>query len=465
MIDDLVCDIWADDTLGRKEDAELIRRFLVGQQKIRSELDEPKAYVLNLDSRWGGGKTFFLKRFKRYLEVENHVCAYVNAWDDDHSEDPLIAVVAAINEQISSAFADEEFSSLVKSKLTKISQNAGIIVTKALIGAAKQVAKKAIGEDGFEGIGEIVADEMVDAIAASALDNFQKQKTVNTSFRADLEDMIETVLASDKIEGPIFVLIDELDRCRPVYAIKLLERIKHLFSVDNIVFVIATDTEQLGHAVAGTYGARFDGMRYLKRFFDRSYHFPNASKQDFIVTTFSQLGLKDDMFSVPETYSVPVFLTLMLDLPELALRDIKQILDMVQTFLLAWPHGKFKIELAVLLPLAYEQHIPKSQSNEDPSAIRMVVLKSPKRNMPITQEIAFHEYSVQRYLGNLEKHWDDISKMIEVGSDPILYWIQRLFVSELDSLHRNPRSEIRPSSVLKSYPELLGKLSRLDRKN
>lgn len=65
------------------------------------------------------------------------------------------------------------------------------------------------------------------------------------------------------------VLVDELDRCRPNYAIEMLEVIKHFFKTDNFVFVVATDTDQLVHSIAAVYGAGFDAAQYLKRFFDR----------------------------------------------------------------------------------------------------------------------------------------------------------------------------------------------------
>ncbi|QDE47832.1 hypothetical protein EIN43_17235 [Enterobacter hormaechei] len=65
---------------------------------------------------------------------------------------------------------------------------------------------------------------------------------------------------------PTFIFIDELDRCRPNYAIDMLETIKHLFDINNVVFVIATDKEQLSHSICSVYGSGFDATRYLDRF-------------------------------------------------------------------------------------------------------------------------------------------------------------------------------------------------------
>ncbi|WP_081764293.1 P-loop NTPase fold protein [Sphingobium sp. Ant17] len=71
----------------------------------------------------------------------------------------------------------------------------------------------------------------------------------------------------DPRQAPIFVVVDELDRCRPDYAIALLESIKHLFDVPGVVFVIALHGRQLTASIEAVYGAKFDATAYLRRFF------------------------------------------------------------------------------------------------------------------------------------------------------------------------------------------------------
>jgi predicted KAP-like P-loop ATPase len=44
---------------------------------------------------------------------------------------------------------------------------------------------------------------------------------------------------------PLIIFIDELDRCRPLYAIECLERIKHIFGIKQESHLIITElTEQ-----------------------------------------------------------------------------------------------------------------------------------------------------------------------------------------------------------------------------
>lgn len=80
----------------------------------------------------------------------------------------------------------------------------------------------------------------------------------------------------------MFVFIDELDRCRPTYAIELLETVKHLFEIKGMIFVIATDTDQLQHSIKAVYGNRFDARKYLDRFFHRSFSLKQVNLSSYI---------------------------------------------------------------------------------------------------------------------------------------------------------------------------------------
>jgi hypothetical protein len=157
--------------------------------------------------------------------------------------------------------------------------------------------------------------------------------------------------AEDKeFKVPLFVLIDELDRCRPTYAIALLERVKHLFEVDNIVFVVATDSSQLRHAIKAVYGESFESGRYLLRFFDRSYHFEEPSLEAFSRSLFERFGSVNDRLSSPFNGKHEEFFSSVIRYFGLSLRDAEQCFDYLCTVATIWPH-KVRIELIFLLPL------------------------------------------------------------------------------------------------------------------
>src|SRR5690554_2658862 len=93
-------EIWANDCLGRKEEAEYLATFLRKRSEELADRGDNRSYVLNLDARWGEGKTFFLTRFRDELRASGHVACYVDAWADDFAEDPLLAVMAAIEDEL-----------------------------------------------------------------------------------------------------------------------------------------------------------------------------------------------------------------------------------------------------------------------------------------------------------------------------------------------------------------------------
>ena len=79
-----------------------------------------------------------------------------------------------------------------------------------------------------------------------------------------VKKILEKVTANTKI----IIMIDELDRCKPIFAIKLLETIKHLFNVKNMSFIFALDMTQLSYSIKKIYGTEIDASGYICRFFD-----------------------------------------------------------------------------------------------------------------------------------------------------------------------------------------------------
>ncbi|WP_372364029.1 P-loop NTPase fold protein [Xanthomonas sp. NCPPB 3583] len=79
----------------------------------------------------------------------------------------------------------------------------------------------------------------------------------------------------------VVVIIDELDRCRPLFAIQMLERVKHLFEINGFLFVISTDGKNLPEAVRSVYGGMESGERYLRRFFDFEFRLPAPDARIF----------------------------------------------------------------------------------------------------------------------------------------------------------------------------------------
>jgi len=381
-------DIWADDLLGRRADAEFLKKFLIRRIEERSEEGRRKSYVLNLDAGWGHGKSFFLTRFKRQLEAEGYLAVYVNAWEDDHADDPMIAVMAAIDEVVAPRLKKKRMLSKVWGA-TKSSF--GEILVTAVTHGAKKAASKFLGE-GADAIEDILAsggegsetktaanpssgegeqgdlsdqaaealsggvEKLLDRRGEEALKRFQKEKSSTITFKENLSKFVKDADKYKDIGAPLFVLVDELDRCRPSYAIELLERIKHLFEVDNVIFIVATDSGQLRHAIKAVYGESFESGRYLLRFFDRTYVFEEPTLESFVSSLFERFKIASSRLSSPFEDRHEEFFSSSMRYFGLSLRDAEQCFDYLRTIATIWPH-KIKIELLYLLPLivAFQQ--------------------------------------------------------------------------------------------------------------
>jgi len=148
---------------------------------------------------------------------------------------------------------------------------------------------------------------------------------------------------------PVFVLIDELDRCRPPYAIAMLERIKHLFEIPDVVFVVATDSEQLVHSIRAVYGQDFSGSRYLTRFFDLSYTFP-APKTLGLVRSFLNEMPRANLLRSPFNIEPAELAADFFDTCNVDPRSILRALERIRAIVVTWDID-IPLELAVLLPL------------------------------------------------------------------------------------------------------------------
>lgn len=130
----------------------------------------------------------------------------------------------------------------------------------------------------------------------------------------------------------------------------MLERVKHLFEIDNVVFVIATDTSQLKHAIGAVYGAQFDAEKYLFRFFDRTYVFQELSRVRFVDALINRFPLHENKLSLPPNYTLAQYITGAFDFFGLGARDCEQCLDIFRSAVTVWD-ARVPLEICALFLL------------------------------------------------------------------------------------------------------------------
>lgn len=274
------------DALKRQPVVEFVRDLI-------KQLDGP--FVLALDSPWGTGKTTVVRMLRASLKKEGTTSVYFNAWKEDYVSDPLIPMVAALDElKVTDPEAGRrfgEYMSTVKRVATKVAK-------RGAIAAAKLATMNAVD---LGGVTEDVLSAAVGDAADDVIESFKQDKASLERFRAALEDAMKEV-QSDEASKPLVFFIDELDRCRPTFAIELLERVKHLFDVKHIVFVLSIDKKQLEAITAAVYGERIDAPEYLRRFVDLEFSLPVIHTKQYTRVLIERYGFKG-FFDARRSYS------------------------------------------------------------------------------------------------------------------------------------------------------------------
>lgn len=230
-------------------------------------LDSIKSnFSIAIDNDWGTGKNFFVKevkmildaynehsydyelsnleRIKNVIDIKNidlHLAVYYNAWENDNQKSPLLSLIYEI---IKVAKID--------TNKTDISINKEKIIKDGLSAIVKH----------FSGID---IKELLKCVETEAKDIFKEIKG-QKSTKEQVDNILNNLLLEHGERLVIF--IDELDRCRPTFAVELLEQIKHYFDNDKITFVFSTNIKQLQYTIKKYYGEAFEAKRYLDKFFD-----------------------------------------------------------------------------------------------------------------------------------------------------------------------------------------------------
>lgn len=234
-------------------------------------------YTILVNAPWGSGKTFFIKQVERVLRMANPTLEqgagrldsifgatakdllanpflpiYFNAWEDDHFDNPILPILATI------AMSVDE--STVHGEVDPWRSIGDIIETTASV----------------FGLNLSVSNFVKDFNGVDFLERYKEEKKL----RSRIDELVRNYLPG--IANRAVIFIDELDRCRPEFAVKVLEQAKTLFQQDNIVVVYSTDISQLANSLEGVYGPNFDGVKYLERFYDKRIELNSVKPADYL---------------------------------------------------------------------------------------------------------------------------------------------------------------------------------------
>ncbi|MEN5272163.1 KAP family P-loop NTPase fold protein [Stenotrophomonas lactitubi] len=266
------------DKLGRKLAVETLADIL------KSTVDP---LVISVNAPWGYGKSTFLQMLTAHLAKHSVKTISFNAWESDYVDDPFVALLGDTEEQLKALKSHRGLS--IQVKIERVKRLGVKIISAALPAAVK------IGTAGIIDLQEVTEAAIADAaeqFTKNQIDAYSEAKRSIASFRNELGEIASTIYREDS-QLPLVFIIDELDRCRPTHAVRLLEIVKHFFSIERVAFVIALDPDQLGHSVRTLYGQGMDVDGYLKRFFDLELNLPDPKAGAFLDAQFERFGLAE----------------------------------------------------------------------------------------------------------------------------------------------------------------------------
>ena len=333
------------DLLDRRTQVELVCGVL------RSEAGPA---VVTVDAPWGGGKTTFLRMCATELRATDRALVVeFNSWTQQYTKKPLVDLVGAISHQLS------------------------------------------MGEKGWSD------SELRDQAAplAEVFGSARTNRPLFTSWESAHESVEAFSTALREVAagpGRVVLVVDELDRCQPSYALGILEALHHLFAVEGVVAVVGVSRDELCHSISSLYGERFDADTYLRRFTDLQIDLPPPTYEHlsrFMGRQLETSGLADRI----QTQSATI-LQLVAQIDGCSLRDLQQATHLAALALLPDPpaeHPRIVWEQSVMAMIvlrvadqaAYRQFARREIDSFTALAAANTRLQPPRAGADSTQAI------------------------------------------------------------------------------
>lgn len=280
IIPDKYKSIFKDDALDIAQDV-IEFANLISKDKYQKGIPSK---VYSISAKFGVGKTFFCQKLYRVLQKNNVNSAIFNVWKSDFYNDPLIPILSELNKIYIESNPEHKPlpDNVIRHRSWWKILGAGI-KTNCEINISG-ICKVGAQLDGKNMVNEHTRQ---DGAQQEDINIYDEYKAYEQAL-SDLKDVLEAWLSKNR--KPTVLIIDELDRCRPDYAVKALEVIKHFFDISGLVFVIAVDEEQLANSVKNLFGTTdFDG--YKRKFINNSFKLAEPDNLKFAEMLYDKSGI------------------------------------------------------------------------------------------------------------------------------------------------------------------------------
>ena len=254
---------------------DLLHRSDFGQALTNLLKNAQGEFTLGIDGQWGDGKTTFAKMWCEQLKTAGFQAIYFDAFVNDHGQDPFAPISALLLDAIrpkvetTSKETKEEFVTMGL-KLLQIGSRV----------ALRTVTAGAIDEKDIKDISDALTSNETDA-AVSALEKRFAEYQINENELNAFRSLLSELAQIGRPKLPLVIILDEIDGCRPTFALSLLEKVKHFFSVEGIVFVFVMNSKEMCACIHHVYGSSIDARQYLHKFVDVECTLPAKRDNDW----------------------------------------------------------------------------------------------------------------------------------------------------------------------------------------
>lgn len=253
------------DYLSRQPYIDLLKSIIANQSNNSS------GYSFAIDGEWGSGKTWILQELEKQLlegKDNKYLIFHYNAWENDFYDEPLVAILSVMIEKLNEVTSQKSlYEATIDELLRQVSDDlltltSGIVkeITKIDI---EQVIKRKKGF--FKRIKENTK------ISSKDINTMLPLKNTLETVRKNLRKL------ADKVH--VIFVIDELDRCLPEYAIKVLERLHHICNEMPVIQILAINKKHLADSIASVFGKQFNNSQNL---FEQTNQFAESYLQKFV---------------------------------------------------------------------------------------------------------------------------------------------------------------------------------------
>lgn len=255
---------------------------------------------LAINGAWGTGKTEFCLKTVHFINSEYNdklVAGYFDAFSEDHFNDPLTSLLATLYKSFISNKNKSEYLALM---------------AKIILAGGQKILNHS-----FPIIGELT-QAIKEARDSIIKENFANRANIESNFE-ELRLLIEKIAH----EKTFILFIDELDRCRPDFALHLLEVIKHVFNTEHLKIVFVINFDQLVEIVKHNYGSNEAiSQKYLDKFFQLQLKLPSITTNTNNKKTLNSITYFDIEFKRLRFFNLPIFKDRQIQQPENSIPSI-----------------------------------------------------------------------------------------------------------------------------------------------